>query len=121
MIYGGLALSLNRVDLLAQSRFEVQGFVFPLSRSMVDHTAYSDIDTTPELAVRNIFGRQRAPAKLCLLFAGCGLLTSDCNSQLGQDPASVRKTFSPIIDGDDKLGAHLSEQECNWLTVLAIS
>ena len=87
---------------------------------MVDHTAYSNIDTTPELAVRNIFGRQRAPAKLCLLFAGCGLLTSDRISQLGQDPASVRKTFSLIIDGDDKLGAHLSEQECNWLTVLAI-
>ena len=87
---------------------------------MVDHTAYSNIDTTPELAVRNIFGRQRAPAKLCLLFAGCGLLTSDRISQLGQDPASVRKTFSLIIDGDDKLGAHLFEQECNWLTVLAI-
>ena len=105
---------------MVQFRFGVQGLVFPFSRSMVYHTAYSNIDTTPELAVRNMFGRERVPAKLCLLFAGCGLLTSDRIYQLGQDPASVRKTFSLIIDGDDKLGAHLCEQECNWSTVLAI-
>ena len=92
----------------------------PLSFIMVDRTVYADKDHTPEQAVRNIFGRQRAPAKVCLLFAGSGLLTFDRIAQLGEDPATVRRTFSRIVDGDDKLGAQPAEQECNWLTVLAV-
>ena len=87
---------------------------------MVDRTSYSNKDHTPEQAVRNIFGRQRAPTKLCLLFAEFGLLTFDRIAQLGEDPATVRKTFSRIVDGDVKLGENVAEQECNWLTVLAV-
>ena len=80
---------------------------------MVDHTIYFDDDHTPELAVRQIFGRQRSPAKLCLLFAGLGLLTLDRIAHLGEDPATVRRTFARIIDGDDKLGSQLAKQEGN--------
>ena len=87
---------------------------------MVDHKIYFDDDHTPELAVRQIFGRQRSPAKLCLLFAGLCLLTLDRIAHLGEDPATVRRTFTRIIDGDDKLGFQLAEQDCNWFTVLAI-
>ena len=87
---------------------------------MVDQTIYFLDDHTPELAVRQIFGRQRSPSKLCLLFAGLGLLTLDCIVHLGEDPATVRKTFTRIIDGDNKLGSDLDEQYGNWLTILAI-
>ena len=48
----------------------------PLSFIIVDRTVYADKDHTPEQAVRNIFGRQRAPAKVCLLFAGSVFLPS---------------------------------------------
>ena len=87
---------------------------------MVDRTIYSDKDHTPEQAVRNIFGRKRAPTKLCLLFAEFCLFTFDRIAQLGEDPSTVRKTFSRIVDGDVKLGETVTEQECNWLTVLAV-
>ena len=72
--------------------------------NMVDRTNYFDKDHTPEQAVRNIFGRQRAPTKLCLLFAQFGLLTVDSIAQLGDDPSSVGNTFSRILDGDVKIG-----------------
>ena len=88
--------------------------------NMVDRTNYSDKDHTPEQAVRNIFGRQRAPTKLCLLFAKFGLLTFDRIAQLGDDPSTVRKTFSRIVDGDVHLGETVTEQECNYITVFAI-
>ena len=87
---------------------------------MVDRSNYLDKDHTPEQAVRNIFGRQRAPTKLCLLFAQFGLLTVDRIAQLGDDPSSVRITFSRILDGDVNLGEIVTEQECNYPTVLAI-
>ena len=87
---------------------------------MVDRTNYSDKNHTPEQAVRNIFGRQRAPTKLCLLFAKFGLLTFDRIAQLGDDPSTVRKTFSRIADGDVHLGETVTEQEWNYFTVFAI-
>ena len=87
---------------------------------MLDQTIYFLDDHTPELAVRQIFGRQRSPAKLCRLFAGLGLLTLDCVVHLGEDPATVRKTFTRIIDGDNQLGSDLDEQDCNWFTISAI-
>ena len=57
--------------------------------NIVDRTNYFDKDHTPEQAVRNIFGRQRAPTKLCLLFAKFGFLTFDRIAQLGDDPSTA--------------------------------
>ena len=87
---------------------------------MVDRTVYVDKDHAPEQAVRNIFGRQRAPANLCLLFAGKGLLSFDRIAQLGDDAAQVRKVFTVIVEGEDKLGVTPAAIECSWLTVSAV-
>ena len=40
---------------------------------MVDRTKYPD-DKVPDLALRQVFGRQRLPEDLCLLMANCKLL-----------------------------------------------
>ena len=77
---------------------------------MVDRTIYSDKDHTPEQAVRNIFGRQRAPTKLCLLFAEFSLLTFDRIAQLGEDPIYGQENVLPNCRwrcqiGRDRYGA----------------
>ena len=87
---------------------------------MVDRTPYLDKEHTPEQAVRNIFGRQHAPKEVCLLFASFRLLTYARIAMLGKDEDAVRKSFTAIIGGEEKLGADPSEIELNWLTVTAI-
>ena len=87
---------------------------------MVDRTIYPDKDHTPDQAVRNIFGRQRAPSDICLLFAKAGLLSYDRIAQLGEDAARVRAVLSIIIGGPDNIGASEIERELNWLTVALI-
>ena len=62
---------------------------------MVDGTVFVDKVHTPEQVVKNFFFPQRAPAKLCLLFAGFGLLTSDRIAPLGENPATVKENLLP--------------------------
>ena len=104
--------------LLPGSSYYVRHFL--LLGAMVDRTAYPDKDHTPEQAVRNIFGRQHAQADVCLLFSKFKLLSYARIAMLGKDEDAVRKSFTAIIGGEDKLGADASEIELNWLTVTAV-
>ena len=72
---------------------------------MVDRTRYLDKLTTPDLALRQIFGRQKVPSSTCLLFASAGLLTVDTVATMGDSHASVRSSFTILAGGEEQLGS----------------
>ena len=84
---------------------------------MVDRTSYPDADKVPELAVRQIFGRQRLPSKLCLLMVDKGVLSVGRLAMLGDSIAAVKAMLKAIV-GDSKFGADSAAQELS-LTLLA--
>ena len=85
---------------------------------MVDRTKYSDADHTPDLPLRQIFGRQRVNEDLCRTVADAGLLTVETFSMLGDTIAAVKQTLKVMIADDDKLGASEPARELA-LTALA--
>ena len=72
---------------------------------MVDRTVYPDKDKVPELALRQIFGRQKLPESLCLLMADKGMLLVERMAMLGDSIASVKATLKAIVGDDTKFGA----------------
>ena len=74
---------------------------------MVDRTKYP-ADQVPDLALRQVFGRQRLPENLCLLLAGCGLLNVETVAMLGESITSVKTTLKTIVADEDKLGGYRS-------------
>ncbi|CAE7937882.1 hypothetical protein AK812_SmicGene46710, partial [Symbiodinium microadriaticum] len=69
---------------------------------MVDRTVYFDKDKVPELALRQIFGRQKLPEPLCLLIADKDRLLVECMAMLGDSIASV-KALKAIVSNDSKV------------------
>ena len=84
---------------------------------MVDRTVY-DADKVPDLALRQVFGRQRVPEKLCKLMATCGLLTVETFAMLGDTITSVKTTLKALVPNLDDLGDNPPAQELA-LTALA--
>eukprot|EP00439_Symbiodinium_sp_Y106_P051106 s3342_g6.t2 len=84
---------------------------------MVDRTVYPDKDKVPELALRQIFGRQKLPESLCLLMADKGMLLVERVAMLGDSIASVKATLKAIVGDDTKFGADAPAQELS-LTLL---
>ena len=84
---------------------------------MVDRTVYPDKDKVPELALRQIFGRQKLPESLCLLMADKGMLLVERMAMLGDSIASVKATLKAIVGDDTKFGADAPAQELS-LTLL---
>ena len=68
---------------------------------MVDRTKYPD-DKVPDLALRQVFGRQRLPEDLCLLMANCKLLNVESFAMLGDSIAGVKTTLKTIVQDEDQ-------------------
>jgi len=79
---------------------------------MVDRTKYPD-DKVPDLALRQVFGRQRLPEDLyiCLLMANCKLLNVESFAMLGDSIAGAKTTLKTIVHDEDKLGSTEAERE----------
>ena len=87
---------------------------------MVDRTVYPDKDKVPELALRQIFGRQKLPESLCLLMADKGMLLVERMAMLGDSIASVKATLKAIVGDDTKFGAHAPAQELSLTLLTAV-
>ena len=84
---------------------------------MVDRTVYPDKDKVPELALRQIFGRQKLPESLCLLMADKGMLLVERMAMLGDNIVSVKATLKAIVGDNPKFGIDAPAQELS-LTLL---
>ena len=87
--------------------------------AMVDRTKYP-ADQVPDLALRQVFGRQRLPENLCLLLAGCGLLNVETVAMLGESITSVKTTLKTIVADEDKLGATEAAREISLTSLAAV-
>ena len=87
---------------------------------MVDRTVYTDKDKVPELALRQIFGRQKLPESLCLLMADKGMLLVERMAMLGDSIASVKATLKAIVGDDTKFGADAPAQELSLTLLTAV-
>ena len=90
-----------------------------VSLAMVDRTKYPD-DKIPDLALRQVFGRQRLSAELCLLMANCKLLNVETFAMLGDSIPGVKTTLKTIVHDEDKLGASEAEKEISLTSLAAV-
>ena len=86
---------------------------------MVDRTKYPD-DKIPDLALRQVFGRQRLAEDLCLLMANCKLLNLETFAMLGDSIPGVKTTLKTIVHDEDKLGASEAEREISLTSLAAV-
>ena len=86
---------------------------------MVDRTVY-DVAAVPELSLRQVFGRQRLPERLCRVIADKRLLTVETMAMLGDTIAAVKATLKTVIADDTLLGADAAEQELALTHLAAI-
>ena len=94
--------------------------LWALPLAMVDRTRYVDKLSTPDLALRQIFGRQKVPSSTCLLFAAAGLLNVDTVATLGDSHASVRASFTILAGGEENLGATPRDREMCLVQAVAV-
>ena len=71
--------------------------------AMVDRTTYAD-DKVPDLALRQIFGRQRLDPALCKLMADSKLLTVEMFAMLGDSITAVKTTLQALVPDKAKFG-----------------
>ena len=86
---------------------------------MVDRTTY-DAAKLPELALRQIFGRQRLSTGLCRLVADKSLLTVEAFAMLGDTIADVKGALKVIVGDDTLLGASPGEVELAVTSLAAV-
>ena len=86
---------------------------FGSSATMVDRTVYT-ADKTPELPLRQVFGRQCLEGALCKTVADAGLLTVERFAMLGDTIAAAKTTLKALIPDPTDLGVML--QLKNWLS-----
>ena len=77
---------------------------------MVDRTTYDDA-RVPDLALRQVFGRQRLDTGLCKLMADSGLLTVEMFAMLGETISAVKATLKALVPDQSKFGADEPAQE----------
>ena len=87
---------------------------------MVDRTRYPDRMSTPDLALRQIFARQKVPSATCLLFSSSGLTSIDRVATLGDSNSSVRTSFTILAGGPDQLGPDDRAREMVLVQVVAV-
>ena len=85
---------------------------------MVDCTTY-DPAFVPELALRQIFGRQRLPPDLCRLIADRRLLTIEAFAMLGDTIGDVKAAVKVIIGDETLLGATAGDREIALTSIAA--
>lgn len=86
---------------------------------MVDRTKYPD-DKIPDLALRQVFGRQRLSEDLCLVMAECKLLNVETFAMLGDSIAGVKATLKTIVHDETKLGATEADREISLTSLAAV-
>ena len=106
---------------MTPKKFCSQLFKVKLSAAiaMVDRTEYNDTHV-PDLAVRQVFGRQRVKSELCKLAADAGLLTVETFAMLGDDIAAVKATLKAMIPEAASLGTDVPEQELALTSLAAV-
>ena len=67
---------------------------------MVDRTAYPETAKVPDSALRQVFGRQRLPERLCILAAEAGLINVETFAMLGDTIQGVKETLKKLV-GDE--------------------
>ena len=87
---------------------------------MVDRTVYTDAAHTPDLPLRQIFGRQRVPEDLCKRVADSKLLTVETFAMLGDTIAAVKTTLKALIPDPSHLGPDPPAQELALATLAAV-
>ena len=88
--------------------------------SAMDRTTYVSKAQTPDLALRQIFGRHRSPSELCLLFAKSSLLNIETVAVLGENHAAVRASFIRLIGGEEQLGGDDQTRELRLIQVVTV-
>ena len=86
---------------------------------MVDRTKYPD-DQIPDLALRQVFGRQRLPEKLCLLMAASGLRDLRTFAMLGDTIAPVKESLKMIVGDETQLGDNPAARELALTSLTAV-
>ena len=86
---------------------------------MVDRTKYPD-DKIPDLALRQVFGRQRLSEALCLVMADCRLLNVETFAMLGDSITGVKTTLKTIVHDETKLGATEADREISLTSLAAV-
>lgn len=86
---------------------------------MVDRTVYP-AGSVPELPLRQVFGRQRLPEKLCLLMGEVGLTSLDTFAMLGDSIDSVKQTLKTVVDDETKLGDNPAARELALTSLAAV-
>ena len=87
---------------------------------MVDRTAYPDTVVVPDSALRQVFGRQRLPEKLCILAAGIGLINVETFAMLGDTIVGVKTTLKTLVEDVTKLGDTGASQELSLTSLAAV-
>ena len=86
----------------------------------MDRTTYTSKALTPDLALRQIFGRHRTPGELCLLLANNSLLNIETVAVLGENHVAVRANFVRLIGGEDLLASVDQVKELRLLQVVTV-
>lgn len=88
--------------------------------AMVDRTAYPDTVVVPDSALRQVFGRQRLPEKLCILAAEIGLINVETFAMLGDTIVGVKTTLKTLVEDVTKLGDTGASQELSLTSLAAV-
>ena len=86
---------------------------------MVDRTQYTDLDHTPVIALRQIFGRLGLKEQLCKAAADSGLLKVEVFAMLGDQAAAVKTSIRALIP-EAKLGTNAAEIELSLMQLAAV-
>ena len=86
---------------------------------MVDRTKYPH-DKVPDLALRQVFGRQKLSEPLCLLMSETGLTTLETFAMLGDTIPTVKATLRAIVADDVKFGDSVAKQELALTSLAAV-
>ena len=87
--------------------------------AMVDRTQYTDLDHTPVIALRQIFGRLGLKEPLCKAAADAGLLKVEVFAMLGDQAAAVKSSIRAVIP-EAKLGSNAAEIELSLMQLAAV-
>ena len=87
---------------------------------MVDRTVYPSKAATPDLALRQLFGRHKTPPEVCQLFASNGLLSVETVAVLGESHDSVRQNFAILVGGEDSISTDARERALRLIQVITV-
>ena len=88
--------------------------------AMVDRTAYPETVRVPDSALRQVFGRQRLPEKLCILSAEAGLINVETFAMLGDTISGVKETLKKLVGDENKLGDSEAARELTLTSMAAV-